>query len=96
MTNTESPFTINDLLDIGRIADACIGNKPVTFLADNGDTYTMTARALCANDSGMFLAGSDDVRDAYVWFSGTFERFIPMAEMLSLLRGQRVALDYRV
>lgn len=82
MSDTLTIGTANALADILR---ACQGNLRVRW-AVHGDVAVITsgtARAITTHDGALW--GDGDVRDAYVWISGTFETFMPVREVLALM-----------
>jgi hypothetical protein len=83
---------MNNILTIGEVtllADlvrACQGNQRVKWAVD-GDVERVTdgvARAF-TNAEGNFVGRDTDVRDAFVWISGTFETFMPVRQILALM-----------
>lgn len=80
----DKPFTLRDLVTYGGINDACANSLRVRW-AVGGDVERIVegvARNITTKD-GMAL-GSGDVRDGYLWISGTMEHWIPMSEVVDL------------
>lgn len=96
MSNTATLPTLNvhTLVALASLADACQRNAPCVFLFD-GVPLQVTARALVKSPSyPSFLSSDDDVREAFVWFSGVVEHFLPVSDLLDRLRDGTLALDY--
>lgn len=83
---------MNNILTIGEatlLADlmrACQGNQRVRWAldADHTEVRSGVARAFTKAD-GNFVGRDTDVRDAYIWISGTFEVFMPVRQILDLM-----------
>ena len=91
MTHT---LTIHILRQLSKLADAVYAGQPITRELADGVLVTGVARAFTRN-GGDFLGPGEDVRDAYVWVSGTTEHFWPVVELLDGLENRTVALNYR-
>jgi hypothetical protein len=71
--------------------------KPITHTTADGRVQWGVARAFTHSNGG-FLSADDDVLAAFVWLSGgsvLWERWVPVADLLSGLAAGTVALDYR-
>lgn len=81
-------LTITEARLLGRVIDAADREVPVTWLTDSGQTITGVIR-------GLFPAQGQDVRDAQVRVSGTFEHLFTMAEVMAKVADGTMALDFR-
>lgn len=88
-------LTIADAIVLSDIIACCSGGQPIT-LAEDERIVSYTARAIVGDDEGCgLLSSKQDVRDGFVWMSGTFERFMPVVEMMALVKSGEAALNYR-
>lgn len=65
----------------------------LTWLLDNGQLVTGTARHICTNDNGGFAGQNDDVRDCYLRITAVngFDWFAPIPELLDRLDAGTIA-----
>jgi hypothetical protein len=89
-------LNIVDACTIADIIRAAQGNQPVVKLLDDGNLLSGTARAICSNDRGSFLARGEDVRDGFLWVTthGGMESFWPMREVIPGVQAGTYALNY--
>ena len=94
---TSELLTIGRAITLGSLLDACAHSYPATWLADgDGPIVSGTLRAIVKDDRGSsFMTSNTDVRDGYVWVSGTFEHFIPVRDVLDWIEAGTFALNYR-
>lgn len=83
---TNEPLTISQATYLATLLTACQSNARVKWAVD-GDTDRIldgVARAI-THEGGGFLSRDEDVRDGYVWISGTFEHWLPVRDVLDLM-----------
>ena len=81
-------LTVGQAVVIGQILDACQRQVPVTWLTDSGDIMSGTIRSLD-------VKRGQDVREARVRVSATFEHWFDMADVMRKVEAGEFALDYR-
>jgi hypothetical protein len=83
-------LNLNDALALATVLDAVKRNARVEWLAEGrADLGTVdgVARHLVRDpENAYFLGDEDDVRDAYLRVSSTFEHFLPVRDVLRLVR----------
>lgn len=84
MTDT---LNLNELRTLTVLYDAVKSNASVEWLDDNNNHHEGVARHFVRDpENAFFLNDDDDVRDAYVRVSSTFEHFFPVRELLAKVR----------
>jgi hypothetical protein len=82
MTNTDA-LTVADLAMLSELSDACSNKSKVRWAANGDVAYIAEGVARnFTNEDGNFLKANEDVRDAFVWISGTMEHFIPVRQIM--------------
>lgn len=81
-------LTVGQAIIIARIIDASQREVPVTWATDSGDIMTGVIRSL-------ELKWGQDVREARVRVSATFEHWFDIADVIRMVNGGTFALDYR-
>lgn len=86
---------ISTLRNLAELDDIVRNNRRV-YLLRGDDRLDMVARAYVVSEHNMgFLSTGEDVRDACVWFSGTFEHVIPVADLLDVMADGLMMAEYR-
>ena len=88
MTTTRTVLTVRDLLTLAAIINAGCAGVPVAWETDSGDLKTGVIRPVQLPPSG-------EVREAEVRVSGTWEYLWPIADVVAMVQGGSMALDYR-
>ena len=84
--NTCAPFTKGDALAVARILDAIVTGKRAEWIGVSMRAIKGTVRNIMADDEGRgFLDADADVRTGFLWISSTFEFFIPMTDVISMM-----------
>lgn len=78
---------------IQTILDAAQRGSRVRWLTANNDIIEGVARALCVARGGGFLGAGDDVRDGYLWISGTFEHWLPVRDVMTMIGNGEFGVD---
>jgi hypothetical protein len=81
-------LTVRELTTLAKIVDASRREVPVTWNGMAGRILTGTIRSL-------ELPADNDVRQAQVRVSATFEHYWPIAEFARMVESGDMALDYR-
>jgi hypothetical protein len=81
-------LTVGQAVTIGLILDACQRQVPVTWLTESGNILTGTIRSL-------EVRSGQDVREARVRVSATFEHWFDMVDVIRMVDSGEFALDYR-
>jgi hypothetical protein len=81
-------LTVSAAITIGRIIDASQRQVPVTWLTESGNILTGTIRSL-------EVRSGQDVREARVRVSATFEHWFDMVDVIRMVDSGEFALDYR-
>lgn len=90
MTDT---LNLNELTALATVLDAVKRNARVEWLDDNGNLHDGVARHFVRDSANAyFLGDGDDVRDAYVRVSSTFEHFLPVTDVVRLVREGKFAV----
>jgi hypothetical protein len=80
---TTAPLTVADLAMLSELSDACSNKSKVRWAANGDVSYIAEGVARNFTDAnGNFLKANEDVRDAFVWISGTMEHFIPVRQIM--------------
>ena len=79
----DKPFTLRDLVIYGGINDACANHYKVRWAVGTADVIAEGVARNITTKEGNALHNAD-VREGYLWISGTMEHFIPMAEVVDL------------
>lgn len=83
---TTEVLTVRDLVNLNTVAGFAQGCKKVRWLDEDDCLHEAVARAFVKSpDQPYFLGSDDDVRDAYLWMSSTFETFMPVREAVRLV-----------
>lgn len=80
-------FTLSDLDTLTQLRTAAAEKRRVKW-AVNGD-LDVIAEGVARNftdESGNFFSNDGDVRDAYFWISGMSEYFLPVRDLIPLIR----------
>lgn len=89
---TSETLTGRDAITLGQIVSACQRNQRVEWLVHGGpNTMDGVARAI-TDENGNFLPLDVDVRDGFVWISATFEHFLPVRDVMRMVRHGEMAL----
>jgi hypothetical protein len=76
---------LNDAVAISTILDATKSNARVAWLHE-GHVIEGVARHLVRDpENAYFLGDEDDVRDAYLRVSSTFEHFLPVRDVMRMI-----------
>ena len=96
MANTPgTPVTLADLHALVVLDDAVTYKRKVRW-AVNGDVAVLAdgvARAF-TNEEGHFLNPQSDVREACVWISSTMEHFLPVKDLIPLIKENLFVVDH--
>lgn len=85
--------TLRDVQELATVLEFCQHNRPVRWLTDSGNILDGVARSV-GDEKGYFLRNDDDIRDAYVRISGTFEYFLPIRDVCELIRRGEFAASH--
>lgn len=81
-TNTET-LGLADLHVLSALLDACSNKSKVRWAANGDVAYIAEGVARnFTNADGNFLKANEDVRDNFIWISGTMEHFIPVRQIM--------------
>lgn len=96
MTTTDTrPLTIADVLDLNVILTAAQRCSHIRWLnRESGAICEGVARCI-AHDQGGFLSADEDVRDGFLHVSGIGEQWIPVGDLMKLVREGGFAVDDR-
>jgi hypothetical protein len=86
------PLTVQLLHRLAAVVDVAETGGPVTWETSTGRLTTAVARGITDHRGNHWFG---DVRDGYLWMSGTWEHFVPMAEVLDMVARGVMSLDYR-
>lgn len=90
-------LTTAEVQTFADVIAACQRNASVRWLDPNGvDVRTGVMRHVCRDESGNFLSGTDDVRDAVVRITTTdtgTEVFLPLPQFAGWTASGYVAFD---
>lgn len=88
---THAPLSVGDVLDLAKLIEFGAANQRVVRAIDdgNGDYNLVEGVARSLGKDGGGMAWDTDVRDMYLWVSGTFEYFWPVSELLDDMRNGR-------
>ena len=93
-TTTYPPLTVRDALDIAAICEAAIHNQRVAWLyGSHGDVMHGIARSI-GDQNGNLAGRDDDIRDCYLRVSATFEHFLPVGEVMAMIRTGEFVANY--
>lgn len=84
MTATTDTLNLRDAVALGTILRAAQSNAAVSWLSDDsGALISGTARHIVRDpETAYFLHDDEDVRDAYLRISATFEYFLPVRRLI--------------
>jgi hypothetical protein len=83
---TTEVLNLNDALALATVLDAVKRNARVEWLSDGRALDGVARHFVRDPENAYFLGDDDDVRDAYVRVSSTFEHFFPVTELLAKVR----------
>jgi hypothetical protein len=86
-------LSIAKACQIQTILRAAQGTLRVRWLTANNDLLEGTARAICVREGGGFCGPEDDLRDGFLWISGTFEHWLPVRDVMDMIGRGEFALD---
>lgn len=88
--------TLQEVLQLAPLVDAVQRNAKVTVAIDGdvGRLLEGTLRAFTPEGSGAFWRNDEDLWEAYVRVSATFEHWFTVKELVAGVRDGTVALDY--
>lgn len=75
-------LTISDLRLLSALYDVVRRGAHVVINVGNDNLHLLARNFVVSENNMVFLDRHDDVRNASVWFSGTFEHVIPVRELL--------------
>ena len=86
-------LNLSDALGLAVVLDAVKRGARVEWLDENGNVHDGVARHLVKDPGSVaFLHDADEVRDAYLRVSSTFEHFLPVRDVLALVREGKFAV----
>lgn len=89
-----SELTLQDAGALAEVLRLAESNSPVRWLVPGTDTIASgVARAITHDGGGFYREG--DVRDAYLWISGTMETWLPVSQVMAMIRSHNLAVDPR-
>ena len=89
MTNPAStPLTHGQIVMAYRLIQGCQAGWPVIWSSDQGESVLKgTLRAITpAQNDPCFASPSEDIRTQWVRISSTFEHWLPVSQVLELMR----------
>lgn len=79
-------LNMRDLTTLAMVAECAQQNRRVRFLASNsGNVVEGVARSI-GDEQGNFLREDEDVRDGFLRISSTMEWFLPVRDVMQMLR----------
>lgn len=88
---TTEPLTLQTAKALGEIIDLAQRGARVKWLVENDNIMTGVMRSV-GDAQGNFLRADDDIREAFVRVSATFEHFIPVMDMVRLIKRHEFAV----
>ena len=80
-------LNFSDAVALSTVLGAVKSGARVEWADDNGNVHDGVARHLVKDpDSAAFLHEADEVRDAYLRVSSTFEHFLPVRDVLRMVQ----------
>lgn len=90
-TTAAANLTLTEAAALGDIIRSCERNGKIALYEVDPDHPLRAVTRCITHDGGALWFDSDgDVRDAYVWLSGTFEHFFPVRQLLTAISEQRL------
>jgi hypothetical protein len=87
------PLTFRQMSELQALMPAVQGCRPVRWLVDDTNVLCEgTARAI-THIGGGFLNADEDIRDGFVWISGTMEHWLPVREVMAKISKGEFAID---
>jgi hypothetical protein len=83
-------LTLQDAGALAEVLRLVETNSPVRWLVPGTDTIASgVARAITQDGGGFYREG--DVRDAFLWISGTMEFWVPVSQVMDMIRSYNFA-----
>ena len=85
-------LTLADVMALHTIVTATITGAKVRWLTESGDVLEGVARSIGHEDS-TFLRAGEDVRDGFLRVTVTMDYFLPVRDVMAMVKRGEFALD---